>query len=126
MKIITLLTTLLLSTQSYVFAIQNNSNDPAVVTEPNNLDSYIGKEIIIKGKVSNTKIPTILGVDVNSFQPDLRGNMAQAQGVLKKWIVPESSKRNGEATRRSPGTYYRLVNPKTGEITKVHPLNSNN
>lgn len=111
---------------SFSVAAQNTTNEPIVVTNASHLEQYIGQEIILKGKVSNTKIPTIIGVDVTSFDPDLRGQMAQASGVLKKWVVKEEKKRSLEVARRGPGTYYRLVDPKTGELAKAHPLNHNN
>jgi hypothetical protein len=53
------------------FAEKNN--DIPIVTNQSDLDLYIGKVITIRGKVTNTKIPTIIGVDVRSEDPDLRG-----------------------------------------------------
>jgi hypothetical protein len=44
------------------FADENNIIP--LVTNQSDLDFYIGKVITIRGEVTNTKIPTIIGVDV--------------------------------------------------------------
>jgi len=80
----------------------------AVVTSADQLDQYVGEVITIQGVVSNTKIPTILGVDVGSFDPDLRGQLAQASGLLQKTLVTEEQVAGADSANRGAGTFYRL------------------
>lgn len=125
MKAIVLTTLIIFGLQCNVFANQDPTNDPIVITKSVDLEPYVGKEITIKGLVTNTKIPTINGVDVSSYQPDMRNQHAEAKGILEKWVV-KPSKNDSEVTRRGPGTYYRLVDPVTGELAKALPMTTNN
>jgi hypothetical protein len=79
----------------------------AVITDKAEISKYIGKVITIKGVVSNTKISTILGVDVDSDNPDLRGKEAKASGILLQWTVKPEDVDNHIQTRGA-GTFYRL------------------
>jgi hypothetical protein len=93
------------------FAEKNN--DIPIVTNQSDLDLFIGKVITIRGKVTNTKIPTIIGVDVRSEDPDLRGFIAEATGILNKWTVTKNElektiNEKGMIPNRGPGTFYRL------------------
>jgi hypothetical protein len=88
---------------------------PTVVTNADELDKYVGKLITLRGEVSNSKVPTILGVDVSSDEPDLRGQTAQATGILQRSIVTQEEidariAAEGQFAHRGPGTFYSLVN----------------
>lgn len=78
-----------------------------LITERSELANYVGKIVTIKGIVSNTKIPTIIGVDISSDDPDLRGKTAKATGILVKWVV-NSENIDVLSQNRGIGTFYRL------------------
>jgi hypothetical protein len=103
---------------------QADSPQPLLITRHDQVEAAVGKLVTIRGEVTNSKIPTMLGVDVESFDPDLRGQPAQATGVLETWTV---TREQLEATQlpfanRGPGTFYRLVTPGTHEEAHVEPL----
>jgi hypothetical protein len=91
---------------------------PIIVTDQADLEKYIGKVITIKGVVTNSKVPMIIGVDVSSDNPDLRGQLAQATGVLIKIVVDEKDVDQFSANRGA-GTFYRLKDVKTGYDAQV-------
>jgi hypothetical protein len=92
-----------------------------IVKKAADLDKHVGKLITIKGEVTNTKIPQILGVDVASDSPDLRGKMATATGVLEKTVVLEKDVDKYTANRGA-GTFYRLKDPKTNYDAQVQEV----
>lgn len=101
----------------------DNVNIPKV-TDQSKLDLYIGKIITIRGMVTNTKIPTILGVDVRSDYPDLRDEVGEATGVLIKWTVTKDEldkaiKEKKEFANRGPGTFYRLKEMDSNSTAQV-------
>jgi hypothetical protein len=77
--------------------------------------------------VSNTRIPSIAGVDVESDDPDLRGQKAEAIGVLVRWTVTQEEidreiALHGQFANRGPGVYYRLKAPEGVATAQVRPL----
>lgn len=97
---------------------------PVLLTSREKIDDNVGKLVTIKGEVTNTKIPSILGIDVESSEPDLRGKAATATGILKKWTVTEEElkkqiEEKGIFANRGAGTFYRLADPKTGVTVQV-------
>ena len=98
---------------------------PVVITSPDQLEAADGLPVILRGTVVNSKIPTLLGVDIESRSPDLRGRPATASGWLKKRVVTQEAldaeiKVRGEFAHRGPGTFYRLVDA-DGHIVQVQP-----
>jgi len=83
-----------------------------VVRKHDNLDDYVGQLITIKGRVLNSKQPRIIGVDISTHNPDLRGKRAKATGILKKRIVKPEDVRH-DSQNRGAGTFYRLVKSNT-------------
>lgn len=84
---------------------------PPVLTSADELDVHVGQLVTIRGKVSNFKIPTIIGVDVQSNDPDLRGHVAEATGLLQRNIVtPEDVEGFNDIgiAHRGAGIFYRL------------------
>lgn len=82
-----------------------------VLTDPKALAQHVGETVTLMGKVSNTKVPQILGVDVASDAPDLRGKRAQATGVLERYEVTPAQIEEWDRDRvahRGPGVFYRL------------------
>ena len=106
---------------------QHSAAEPIVVTEasnPSQRESLVGKHVKLVGTVINSKIPTIMGVDVEMpSEPiagstgrtviDLRGKKATAEGILRREVVtsvPEG------AAHRGTGTFYWLADVKTGKM----------
>ncbi len=86
------------------------------LTNPAQIHSFVGRKIRIVGEVSNTKVPEILGIEVESYSPDLRGQVAEAEGVLERHELTkkEFDKRwrdMGPFQSRGPGVFYRLRTP---------------
>ena len=86
-----------------------------VLTDPDDLADHVGRWVTIRGEVSQTKLPTILGVDVALDAPALRGRRAQASGYLLSWLVTPSQiqaandRAGGEIAHRGPGRFYELL-----------------
>ena len=78
-----------------------------IVTKPEDLEQYVNKVITLKGMVTNTKTPTIIGVDIASDNPDLRGQYAEATGKLIKLVLSEEDI-DITSTNRGAGIFYRL------------------
>ncbi|PQO37246.1 hypothetical protein DTL21_04665 [Bremerella cremea] len=86
---------------------------PPLLTTGKEFRKYVGKLVAIRGKVSNTKIPDILGVAIAYPPGELRGQEAYAVGILGEWTVTkeqmeETLRKNGPIATRGPGTHYTL------------------
>ena len=91
------------------------------LTTQSNLDYYVGKLVTIKGEISNTKIPQILGIDVSYAGYDSRGEIGIATGILIKTIVLEKDI-DPYTQNRGAGTFYRLKEPESEYEAKVKIL----
>ncbi len=83
----------------------------AIVTSAEDIPQYDGQIITIRGRMLNTKLPTVLGVDVAEGKPSLRGQLVEATGQLRKTIVTEEQlPGRGELTyaHRGAGVFYHL------------------
>lgn len=99
-------------------------NQPPVLTLREQLDAHVDELVTLRGEVSNSKVPTIVGVEVGSDDPDLRGEEAEATGVLVRWTVTQAQldaaiAERGMFAHRGPGTFYRLRNPDGGGTAPV-------
>ena len=99
---------------------------PIRITDPAQLASAVGKPVLLEGVVTNTRIATLLGCDVESESPDLRGQRAVAEGVVSREVITaeqiERAAAEGERiAHRGAGTFYRLTNPRTGRLVQVSP-----
>ncbi len=92
---------------------KQTSDLPVVITSDKNLDQYVGELVTLKGEVSNSKITTILGVDVEG--EGVRGKQAIATGILEKTEVKEEDV-DIYSANRGAGTFYLLRNPETKRI----------
>ena len=93
-----------------------------VITKQKEVAKHVGEKVTLVGKVSNTKVPQILGVDVASDGPDLRGKKAEATGVLERYeITPAQVKEMGRAgiAHRGAGVFYRLRDQKRNAEAQV-------
>ena len=100
---------------------ENSSNRIILIEKHEDLEKHVGEIITIKGKVSNTKIPCIIGVDILSDSPDLRGEIGIASGVLEKSIVLEEDV-DMYSSNRGAGTFYLLRNPTTKQVSQVQSI----
>ena len=99
---------------------------PPVLTSVRDVEAHVGQIITIRGLVTNTKIPTILRVDVASDDPDLRGQVAEATGLLRKYVVTPEHIQNVEpemiVANRGPGVFYRLQDVNSDASAAVRPV----
>ena len=87
-----------------------NKNDTSkldTLTSNVNLDNYVNKLITIKGEISNTKIPQIIGIDVSCMESECRGEIGIATGILIKIVILEKDV-DPYSANRGAGTYYKL------------------
>ena len=89
-----------------------------IIESSEQLDKYVGKSITIKGAVTNTKIPTIMGIDILSDNPNLRGKLGVATGILQKTVLTEDEI-DKYAANRGAGTFYKLLDPDTNFAAQV-------
>ena len=95
---------------------------PPVLTSVQEIDRRVGEVVTLRGEVSNTKVPTLLGVDVESVHPDLRGKEAEATGVLyREAVTAESLSHQGKAPHRGPGVFYFLRALDSEGLAQVRP-----
>jgi hypothetical protein len=98
------------------------------LTDPAQIDSFVGRRIRIVGEVSNTKASEILGIEVESYSPDLRGQVAEAEGVLERHELTKEEfdkmwREMGPFQSRGPGVFYRLRTPVSNETAKAKKPN---
>jgi hypothetical protein len=106
-------------------ARRSGAERPIVITRTEELSGAVGRVVTLRGVVANTKIPTLVGVDIDSETPDLRGRPATATGVLERWTVTQEEldrravELGGQVASRSAGTIYRLVEAGTRRLVQV-------
>jgi hypothetical protein len=101
-------------------------SEAMVITRESELDGAVGRTVRLSGTVANSRIATLVGVDVASEAPDLRGQPAVASGRLEREVVMQEAidreiAAHGQFAHRGPGTYYRLIDPHTGQLAQVRP-----
>lgn len=89
-----------------------------IIESSEQLDKYVGKSITIKGVVTDTKIPTIMGIDIVSDDPNLRGKLGVATGILQKTVFTEDEI-DKYAANRGAGKFYKLKDPETNFAAQV-------
>lgn len=83
------------------------------------LEQFVGKLITIRGKVSNTKIPQIEGIDVDIEALFLNEeDVCFAIGILTKTVVKPEDVDNRIANRGA-GTFYSLNENPPGKLAKA-------
>ena len=98
--------------------------DQIVITSRDQLAAAVGKFVTLQGTVSNTRMPTLCGVDIESDSPDLRGQPAVATGLLEREVVTKEEldrqiAAEGQFDNRGPGTFYRLIDPRSHVTVQV-------
>ncbi|MEM6472056.1 MAG: hypothetical protein AAF802_21020 [Planctomycetota bacterium] len=95
---------------------------PPLLTKHEQLNEHIGQLIAVRGIVSNSKIATIIGVDVKPG--DLRGEDCYAVGILTKWTTTQEQldelfEKHGPVATRGPGTTYKLCFDLSGKAAEA-------
>jgi len=92
---------------------------PLVITRAAEVPGAVGKVVTLDGVVERSKIPTLHGVDVGEPDgADLRGQRAVATGRLERYTIAPPDPKEPIAAGRGPGTYFRLVDEKTGQLAR--------
>ena len=79
------------------------------LTEKSQLAACVGKRVTLRGVVSRTKIPSILGVDVDAAY-ELSDRVGVATGTLATYTIPEPDPNDPIVmASKGPGTYYSLT-----------------
>jgi hypothetical protein len=95
-----------------------------VLTDPADLDRHVGQLVTLRGTLTRTKIPTLLGVDVAGPAPDaLAERPAEATGVLEREVVTQQEldrqiAEMGQFANRGAGTFYRLIREGGGGLAE--------
>jgi hypothetical protein len=99
-------------------------SNPVLITREEQRESAVGHPVTLQGVVSQTKIPTLVGVEIDAG--DLRGHPAVATGWLRKHVVTQEDldrddkKRGGISAHSGPGTYYYLADS-DGRLVRAAP-----
>lgn len=96
--------------------------DVPILTSNDQLDAHVGQVVTVRGMVTNTKIPTIIGVDVFTFDPDLRGKYAEAMGTLSRHVVTPEQLEGARYAHRGPGVFYVLKSLTEKSAAVVRPV----
>ena len=88
---------------------------PPLIEDEAALAAAAGTLVTLRGELSRTRIPTILGVDVDPGSAD-GGDRAEATGWLESTEVTQAEldaeiAEHGQFAHRGPGTFRRLVAP---------------
>ncbi|MEE2908036.1 MAG: hypothetical protein VX527_09420 [Planctomycetota bacterium] len=94
----------------------SNDGRPPILTKHDQLPHFVGELVTLQGRVSQAKIPQIIGVDVGLDGEAEPGDYAEATGVLFTWHVTAESHAamlvmGDHVATRGPGTYYSVVVP---------------
>jgi hypothetical protein len=101
-----------------------------VITTREKMLLHVGQIVTLDGVVERSKIPTLLGADINDIDPaghEVRGKHCRATGLLQKEVVTkeemdEAFKRHGGFATRGAGTFYSLVKADGGGIVTPIPI----
>lgn len=106
-----------------------------VITTADELDKYVGRLVAVRGVVTNSKLPNIIGVWI-ATPDELREHEAYAVGILTKFVVAEADykKMQDEARKRGnlvgialpgPGVYYQLYADLNWKKAEAQPVPRN-
>lgn len=93
-----------------------------IMSDTAQVPQHVGQRVTLRGPLVLSKMPTILGVDVDAGNL-ADGQMAVATGRLEKTVVTlqeiqDRTRREGAFAHRGPGTFYRLVD-KSGKLSRA-------
>ena len=100
-------------------AEEDRAAAPRVITTAAELDGAVGALVTLVGVQTRSKIPTVLGVDVDGAH-ELSDRRVRVTGVLRRHVVPDRPADPDEpvAASRGPGTYHFIVDPATGRLAR--------
>ena len=106
-------------TASDVTTSSRAAEAPLLIEERSQLDAAVGKLVTIVGTQTRTKIPTVLGVDVDGDY-ELSDRRVQVSGILHRRTVEPKEPDPDElpVATRGPGTYYSVIDPATNTLAK--------
>lgn len=87
---------------------------------PEDLDALVGRRITLVGTQTRSKIPTVCGVDVDGDY-QLSDEAVEVTGRLERHVIEPRPPDAPPVASRGPGTYYRLVDPDTGQLAATRP-----
>ncbi len=96
------------------------AENPIDITNEPSLLPFVGKFILVRGIVTNTKCPSIHGIDMWELE-NYRGKLIEAEGIIESWVESEEDikiKNKKLIANRGPGRFFRLKNLKYKEITE--------
>lgn len=88
--------------------VKNVNDSCQLVTRADQVPKCVGKQITLRGVVSRTKQPSILGVDVEADYA-LSDQLGEATGLLVTYTVEAQTPDKPLIQSKGPGTYYRLT-----------------
>lgn len=91
-----------------------------VITDRAQREAAIDQEVTVVGILTRTKIPTVVGIDVDDAY-DLSDKKVIVRGVLRKTVVAKDPNENDAGIHfatRGAGTFYSLVNPNGKGLAK--------
>lgn len=91
---------------------------PIVIDDPAKREAAVGELVTVVGTLTRAKIPTVAGVDVEG-EAALAGHRVTATGILRRRVVRAEDLEGPIAATRGPGTYYYLIDPKTGQLART-------
>lgn len=93
--------------------------EPTFITDRSQLDAAVGKLVTIVGEQTRTKVPTVVGVDVDGDY-ELSDRRVRVTGILQRHVVEprEPDPEELAVATRGPGTYYSVVDPSTNTLAK--------
>jgi len=106
---------------------KEESATPILITRADQLDAAVGALVTLQGPFVSSKIPTLLGVDVDGQALDAGVAAATATGILRKTVVTKAQleeelrRAGGPSANRGPGTFYHLVDPATNRLAEARP-----
>jgi hypothetical protein len=90
------------------------------ITDPSQREAAVGKAVIVIGKQTRNKMPTVNGVDVDGAY-ELSDKKVVARGILEKHVEDPDPPGAPHAARRAPGTFYGVVDPATKRLATTRP-----
>jgi hypothetical protein len=94
-----------------------SDSEPIIITDPSQREAAVGKLVTVVGVQTRTKAPTVAGVDIDADDA-LADKRVRVTGILHKKVVEPRPPSAPIVASRGPGTYYHLVDPKTGTLAK--------
>ena len=79
-----------------------------VIVDRKDLAAHLGQTVTLRGIVARTKIPEILGVEIDSSGGALAEELAEATGVLDTYEAPEQPADGLYRAQKNPGRHYIL------------------